>query len=61
MLDAVNFPDDGSHPSNAYFGIGFSKTDRHVRYLPSAATKSLILELKVKSLKHMCFPEIIFS
>ena len=55
MLNAVNFPDDNGFPRDAYFGIGFSKLDPHVWY--SEAIKSLLLKLKVYSLKHMCFLE----
>ena len=44
MLNLVNFTDDGGCPLAAYFGIGFSKPHRHsVLYLPTPATKSLML------------------
>ena len=61
ILNAVNFPDDGGRPSDACFGIRFSKLDRHEWYLPSAATKSLKFKLKVKSLNHMSCLKITLS
>ena len=47
---------------NTYFGTGFSKLDQHnVWYLPYAAAKSLMLELNVNDLKHMCLLECTVS
>ena len=43
-LNAANLSNDGGQPLDAYFGTGFSKLERHdVWYLPSTATKSLML------------------
>ena len=60
-LNSVNLHDDGDRVRDSYFRLGFSKLDRHVRCLRSSGTKSLLLKLKVKSLKHMCFLDITLS
>ena len=62
MLTVENFPDDGDHPRDAYFGIRSSKLDGHNLYdLFSAAAKSLMVKLKVQNLKILCFLENTFS
>ena len=47
-LNTTNLSDDVARPCDRYFGMGFSKLGQHdVWYLLPAATKSLMVKLKM--------------